>query len=182
MIKREHFFFDIVSLKQNNDYERENTFVEVDTPGCEQGWAAWALSTRTTILCSPLPPIEMLLDPLTVTKMLKGTFKIKMSHLVPIKIKLFNGIKTIESAVHQEPGGKNMIPLNSHVRKCIHFTDLWNVIQIVTYLRLFLFSLSTLTLLSPSKVRPGISTSRFLFSSSRRKLSKLMNTWEGRQL
>ena len=56
--------------------------------------------------------------------MLKGTFKIKMSHLVPIKIKLFNGIKTIESAVHQEPGGKNMIPLNSHVRKCIHFTDL----------------------------------------------------------
>ena len=70
----------------------------------------------------------------------------------------------------------------THVRKCIHFTDLWIVIQIVTYLRLFLFSLSTLTLLSPSKVRPGISTSRFLFSSSRRKLSKWMNTWEGHQL
>ena len=51
----------------------------------------------------------MLLDPLTVTKMLKGTFKIKMSHLVPIKIELFDGIKTIESAVHQEPGGKRMI-------------------------------------------------------------------------
>ena len=67
---------------------------------------------------------------------------------------------------------------NSHS----HFTDLWTVLQIVTYLRLFLFSLSTLTLLSPSKVRPGISTNRFLFSSSRRKLSKWMNTWEGHQL
>ena len=53
----------------------------------------------------------MLLDPLAVTQMLKGSFKIQMSHLVPIKIKLFDGIKTIESAVHQEPGGKNMIPL-----------------------------------------------------------------------
>ena len=44
--------------------------------------------------------------------MLKGTFKIQMSHLVPIKIKLFDGIKTIESAVHQESGGrKGLIPL-----------------------------------------------------------------------
>ena len=121
---------------------------------------------------------RMLLDPLAVTQMLKGSFKIQMSHLVPIKIKLFDGIKTIESTVHEEPGGKKGID-PTHVRNCIH---LWTVLQIVTYLRLFLFSLSTLTLLSPSKVRPGISTSRFLFSSSRRKLSKWMNTWEGHQL
>ena len=65
----------------------------------------------------------MLLDPLAVTQMLKGTFKIQMSHLVPIKIKLFDGIKTIESAVHEEPGEKRMID-PTHVRKCIRFTDL----------------------------------------------------------
>ena len=52
----------------------------------------------------------MLLDPLAVTQMLKGTFKIQMSHLVPIKIKLFDGIKTIESAVHEEPEGLRIIP------------------------------------------------------------------------
>ena len=46
-----------------------------------------------------------------------------MSHLVPIKIKLFDGIKTIESAIHEEPGGKKGID-PTHVRKCIHFTDL----------------------------------------------------------
>ena len=46
------------------------------------------------------------------------------------------------------------------------------------YLRLFLFSLRIRTFLSPSKVRPGISTSLFLFSSRTCRLSRLMNTWQ----
>ena len=53
----------------------------------------------------------MLLDPLAVAQMLKRILKMQMPHLVPIKIKLFDGIKTIESAVHQEPGEKRMIDL-----------------------------------------------------------------------